>query len=266
MLRSHRTRYSLIGAGALILLFGAFVYQSHSSRNEHSVLALVWYQTAAEARALSYQAYNVARMMLDRSLSSPSIGKPKAVVVDIDETLLDNSPYNAKQIFSNETYPKGWREWVELAQAEAVPGALEFLNYADQNGVQIFYVTNRRLEEGPATLKNLQRVGFPQVKSERLFLREKEDTKEPRRQRIAADYDVVLLIGDNLNDFSDVFERRSVKDRAAEVDRLKEEFGKRFIVLPNPFYGEWEGAVYGYNWGLSDEEKDKRRKAALKTY
>jgi 5'-nucleotidase (lipoprotein e(P4) family) len=265
MMKSQRGILSSLGV-VVFLAFWGTSFQSQPSRNEQSVLALVWYQTAAETRALCYQAYNLARMMLDQGLSSGPAGRPKAVVVDIDETLLDNSPYNAKQVFSSENYPKGWREWVELAQAGVVPGSLEFLRYADQKGVQVFYVTNRRVVEGPATLKNLQRLGFPQARPERLFLRDTEDSKEPRRKKIAEQYDVVLLVGDNLNDFADVFEEKSMQQRAAAVDRLKDQFGRRFIVLPNPFYGDWEGAVYKYNWQLSDEEKNRLRKEALRVY
>lgn len=246
-------------------IFFFVAWQAEKSRNEHMVLALVWYQTSAEARALWYQSYNIARMMVDRSLGEKST-KPRALIVDIDETILDNSPYNAKQIFSNEMYPTGWREWVELAKAEAIPGAVEVLNYAESKGVHIFYISNRKLEEQPATIKNLSAQGFPKVIEERFLLQDKESSKESRRQKLAEKYNIILLMGDNLNDFSDVFEKKSVTDRSAAVDKLKEEWGRRFIVLPNPFYGDWEGAIYNYNFRRSDVERDTLRKSVLKAY
>jgi 5'-nucleotidase (lipoprotein e(P4) family) len=248
-----------------ITLGGLGAWQVQKSRNEHAVLALLWYQTSAEMRALYYQAYNIARLMLDRSLDNPS-AKPRAIITDIDETILDNSPYNARQVFSNEVYPTGWREWVELAQAQALPGAVEFLRYAESKGVHVFYISNRKLEERAATIKNLTAAGFPSVTEERLLLLEKENSKESRRKKISDKYNVVLLLGDNLNDFTDIFERRSVAERSAEVDRLKDEWGRKFIVLPNPYYGDWEAALYEYNFRRSDEEKDRLRKSALRGY
>ncbi len=246
-------------------IFFFIAWQAEKSRNEHMVLAVVWYQTSAEVRALLYQSYNTARMMVDRNLAEKS-AKPRALIVDVDETILDNSPYNAKQILSNEMYPTGWREWVELAKAEAIPGAVEFLNYAESKGVHVFYVSNRKLEEQPATMKNLRAKGFPKVIEERFLFQDKESSKESRRQKIAEKYNIILLMGDNLNDFSDAFEQKSVTDRFVATDRFKEEWGKKFIVLPNPFYGDWEGAIYDYNFRRSDEERDKLRKSVLRTY
>jgi 5'-nucleotidase (lipoprotein e(P4) family) len=236
------------------------------SKNEHMVLAMLWFQHAGEARALMYQAYNVAKMRLEMELAKGGSGKPKALIVDIDETVLDNGPYDAKLILTETSYPTGWFEWVSLAQAEPIPGALEFLKYADSEGVQIFYVTNRKLEEGPATKRNLIMHGFPQVADDRLLLRDKDDGKEERRKKVAAKYDIVMLVGDNLNDFTDAYDKKSVSERLAEVDRMRNEWGKKFIVLPNPVYGDWEGALYGYNWRMSEVQKDSIRKKFLKAY
>jgi 5'-nucleotidase (lipoprotein e(P4) family) len=72
----------------------------------------------------------------------------------------------------------------------------------------------------------------------------------------------VMLLGDNLDDFSDVFEHKSIADRFAETDRLRNEFGRRFIVLPNAMYGTWESAIYEYQ-RLTEAQKAQKRAAAL---
>ncbi|MEE9225055.1 MAG: 5'-nucleotidase, lipoprotein e(P4) family [Bacteroidota bacterium] len=240
--------------------------RSGLSRNEHMVMAVLWFQTSAEARALYYQAFNTARHMLDHELETNKSLRKKAVVIDIDDTVLDNSPYEAKLIADDVHYPEGWQEWVDSAVAQSLPGALEFLTYAVSRGVHVLYVSNRKASEKAATVKNLQTEGFPQLDDAHLFLTAEASSKENRRKTIAADYDIALLVGDNLNDFSDVFEGKSMTDRANAVDSLKEYFGKRFIVLPNPMYGKWEGAVYGYDWSLPDAMKDSRRKGAMRTF
>ena len=80
---------------------------------------------------------------------------------------------------------------------------------------------------------------------------------------VAKDYNVVFLMGDNLNDFESVFAKKSIADRFAETDKIKDTWGKKFIVLPNPNYGEWETSVIEGNWGASPAEKDKMRKNNL---
>jgi 5'-nucleotidase (lipoprotein e(P4) family) len=152
------------------------------------------------------------------------------------------------------------------AQAEAIPGALEFLTYAKDKGVEIFYVTNRKVVGYEGTAKNLATLGFPDVDEKHLLLRTDTSDKQPRRDIVLADYEVAFLMGDNLNDFESVFAKKSVADRFTLVDDRKAKWGSKFIVLPNPTYGEWEGAVYNYNWGASAAEKDQMRKELLKRW
>jgi len=236
------------------------------SKNEYMVMSVLWYQTSAEARALYYQAFNTAQLILDNHLKSNTSKKKRAVIVDIDETVLDNSPYQGKLIKNNQSFPTGWQEWTGLARAAALPGAIDFLNYTDSLGVAIFYVSNRKVATKEGTIKNLKLLGFPQIEEDHFYLKTDESSKEKRRQAITKNHDIVLLIGDNLNDFADVFEKKLIQERLNEVDKLKKVFGKKFIVLPNPMYGEWEGAVYNYDWGLSDEEKNLKRKEVIKSY
>jgi 5'-nucleotidase (lipoprotein e(P4) family) len=233
--------------------------------------AILWTQTAGEARALAYQAFALARLMLDRDLRTARRGgKRRAVVVDADETVLDNSRFQAKLLKECQGYSsRRWSEWVGREEAEAIPGAVEFLRYAAARGVRVFYVTNRRESEKAATASNLKKLGFPGVSEETLLVRPEagSSSKEPRRRAVAANYRIVLLAGDNLNDFAEVFEQsRTIAERLAAVERNRAQFGARFIVLPNVMYGDWESAVYGYENGLSDEQKAARRRGLLKTY
>jgi 5'-nucleotidase (lipoprotein e(P4) family) len=99
-----------------------------------------------------------------------------------------------------------------------------------------------------------------------LFARPDESSKEGRRQQVAAQYNIVLLMGDNLNDFMNIFEGKTIADRFAETDKMREEWGKKFIVLPNASYGEWENAVYDYRHGLGPAEKEALRRAKLTAF
>jgi len=238
---------------------------------EYEVGAVLWQQSSGEYRALTYQAFALARMLLDQDLRTNRWGAVKrAVIVDIDETILDNSGHEAWLVKNHQNYEaQGWTEWCNRAAATAVPGAVEFLRYADSRGVRVFYITNRKQIEKEGTAKNLVKLGFPNVNDETLLVRpEKGDSsKEPRRQAVSARYHVVLLMGDNLNDFAEVFENsKTVDTRIESVERSKAQFGTRFIVLPNPMYGDWESAIYGYNLKLPDAEKAEKRKSALKAY
>jgi len=239
--------------------------------NEYQAGATLYMQKAAEYRALAYQAFNIARWQLDADLSGKNKKdiakadrkKPRAVMVDIDETMLDNSPAQAYNIKNRLPFdPKGWYAWGEMRKAKAIPGAVDFAKYAASKGVKVFFVSNRDDVQKLATMDNLKNVGFPDVTADNVLLRTAEASKEARRQIILQKYRIVFFIGDNLDDHSQVFERRSVADRFAEVDKAKDLFGKRYIMLPNAMYGTWENAIYEYG-RLTDAQKSERRAAAL---
>jgi len=171
----------------------------------YQIGAILYQQKAAEYRALAYQAFNIARWQLDadsKLLSKVTRRKPRAVIVDIDETVLDNSPANAHSAKNNLPFNiKDWYAWGDMRKAKAVPGAVDFLNYAVSKGVKVFFISNRDEIQKQATIDNLRAVGFKDVSTENVVLRQTEPTKEPRRQSVAAKYDIVLLMGDKLDDF-----------------------------------------------------------------
>ena len=206
-------------------------------------------------------------MLLDRDLRNHRVRMRRAIIVDIDETILDNSRYEAMLVNQKKSYPNGWTEWINRAEATAIPGALEFLNYANSRGVRVFYVTNRKPEVKEGTAQNLKKLGFPAVNDETLLMRDDPgiESKEARRKTIGAKYHVVLLVGDDLNDFAAVFEKsKTVTSRIEAADRNKSQFGTHFIMMSNSMYGDWENSVYEYNFKQTEEQKAAKRKNLLK--
>jgi len=237
--------------------------------NEYQVGAILWTQSSGEKVALAYQAFSLARLRLDQDFRANRKNKMRrAVIVDVDETILDNSRNQAMLVKTQRPYEsKAWTEWCNRAEATALPGAVEFLRYANSRGVRVFYVTNRKVIEKDGTARNLKQLGFPDVTDETLLIRtdKNSSSKEPRRLAIAAKYRIVLLMGDNLNDFAEVFEKsKTTESRLAAAEQNKNQFGARFIVLPNPMYGAWEDAVYGDASKLTEEQKAAKRHSALK--
>jgi 5'-nucleotidase (lipoprotein e(P4) family) len=230
-------------------------------------MAVLWQQTAAEYQALCYQAFNLAKMQIDLMLANQVDPSTSAIVVDIDETMLDNSPYQAELILKGEQYNSdSWNDWCRLLQAEAVPGALDFMNYANEKGFQLFYISNRKEVVLTETIENLISVGFPMADKEHVFVRTDESSKLNRRAMVEESCKIVLLIGDNLADFSENYEGLTIEERSSQVDNEKSMFGVNYIVLPNPMYGDWEGTIYDGDFSISDTLKDEKRNQALKGY
>lgn len=229
------------------------------------LFATVYQQRAAEYRALCFQAFNIAHQRVDEIILTGT-SKPKTIITDIDETILNNSPFEAHQTLQGKDYESAaWFQWVSMVNADTVPGSLAFLKYASSKGLEVFYITNRSEKEGEATLKNLQKFNFPNSDSAHLFPRQDNSSKEERRQNIAASHDIVMLIGDNLGDFSYLFDKKTSGERIQNVNSVATEFGGRFIILPNPVYGDWESTLYNYN-SLMQAQKDSVMKASLITY
>lgn len=228
---------------------------------------VLWHQTSAEYRALCYQAFNVAKTYLETLIPNREPNEKFAIITDLDETIIDNSYLEAKQIKEGKEYNNArWKEWVNMSAATEVPGAIEFLQWAASRNITIFYISNRSVSDVKATLANMKKLQLPNADEEHMLFLSTESTKEPRRQIVAKDHKIVMLMGDNLNDFTNLFEKKSIDDRKAETDKVKDEWGKKFIVLPNAIYGEWENAFYDYKRNLTPKEKEAKRKDLLKVY
>lgn len=236
----------------------------HIPSQEHVTQTVLFTQQAAEYKALCYQAYNLAEGKLIEKLAGNPV-KP-AVLLDIDETILDNSPYTAYQILNDVPYtPETWAEWVALGKADAVPGVQRFLQVADSLGVALFYVSNRDTSALSATLKNMADLEMPQTTEDRFYLKSTTSDKESRRKAIQdLGYTIVLRIGDNLGDYESAWDKPASNDERKKLaDKHQKDFGEDFIVLPNAMYGTWMGGVYEYGRSLSDSAQYEQRLNAL---
>jgi 5'-nucleotidase (lipoprotein e(P4) family) len=229
--------------------------QREQSENEKLLAATLFHQHAAEMSALSYQAFNLAEYRLKELKTQHQSTEELAIVLDLDETVLDNSPYQAACILQNFNYPTGWAEWVNLAEAPALPGVVDFLNKAVDMGFQVFYISNRREMFREATRENFVREGIPLQNEANLILRTAESGKENRRQIVSSHYQIVMLIGDNLSDFNETFDKQGSERRNAVADSLRNRFGERYIVLPNTMYGDWLQALQNHDYSITDEQK-----------
>lgn len=225
-----------------------------------------WIQRSAEYQALCHQAYNIATERLEKHISSPTFKAERwAIVTDIDETILDNTPNAVHQALKGEDYTDAsWDEWCAMAKADTLCGSREFFRRADAAGVAIFYISNRSEANRLGTLKNLELFGFPQVTNEHLLLRTTTSDKTARRDSVLRGYKIMMLIGDNLGDFDHIFDSSQEEVRTAGVKSMAYDFGKRFIVLPNPNYGTWEKAMNGGYPKL--KEKDKKLPRLLRSH
>lgn len=256
----------------LLLLIALFTL--HSSHAQNAPLSIpnggktwasLYQQRAAEYKALCFQAYNIAKLRLDEALKHKG-KKPLAVVTDIDETLLDNSPYDAARAISNLEFDlKGWKAWTAKGIADTVPGAPSFFKYAASKGVTVFYVTNRDEDERAGTTQNLKLYHLPYADDAHILLRQGGiSSKETRRQQILAKYNIVLLCGDNLPDFDLLYDEKPPQDtRNAATEKLRKQFGNKYIVIPNPSYGDFENAFFE-NKKLTAAQKDSVIRAIIK--
>ncbi len=227
----------------------------------------LWFHHSAEMVAIYLQTYHTAKMALEQNLKNNVQSRKPAVVLDIDETVLDNSPYQFKLIETKKEYtPENWTEWVNLAIAKPLPGAVEFTTYAKEQGVEVFYISNRTVEHLEATIKNLRKYDFPNADSAHVFLKSKTGDKTERRAKVSANFEILLFLGDNLTDFSQDFAHRKVENMGKPAVKDKKElFGTKYIIFPNPMYGEWERTIYKDSYKWSEYQKDSLRTLVMKS-
>jgi acid phosphatase len=218
-------------------------------------------QTAAEYANTTRQIFRMAAERLDAARADARVSAiesvagdpalPPAVIVDVDETILDNSPHAARLILAREGFDRErWNDWVNEASAPPVPGAVGYLRAARAAGVRVIYLTNRHHELEAATRRNLAALGCPidEQPGEDVVLTYRERTewsgdKTSRRLWVAERYRVLQLLGDDLNDFVAVPPRATIDYRRRLSDRYRERWGDSWFQLPNPLYGSWEQAI-----------------------
>ena len=224
--------------------------------------ATAWFAVSGERQALYIQTYKMAALQL----SLRSQGRQKAVVADIDETVLDNSQWALRVMLEGKDYPDYWDQWEQAGVAPAFPGAMEFFQSAASSGMQVFYVSNRSEKNLGALLKNLKASGLPFADSAHVLLKNKTSSKVARRKKIEQDYDITLLLGDNLADFDGVWEDAETSKRHLQVMTNAKNWGKKFIIFPNPMYGSWKDAIMGYKRNMSESSVDSAWSATLDPY
>ena len=233
--------------------------QKQQYQAETETMGLLWMRTSAEYRALAYQGYNVAMNAVKMAVTDPSHQrKPLAIVLDADETVVDNTKLMGESIVNGNGRfdAPWWRQAVYQGKSQAMPGAVEFLNEVHKQGVEIFYVSNRYAPVNlDVTIQNFKELGFPSVDKDHVLLFEKDSDKQPRFDMIAKKYYVVLYMGDNAGDFPIGTKGKTLAERNSIIDAHKEDFGTTFVVFPNPAYGSWVSALAKGYQNLSPEEQ-----------
>ena len=212
--------------------------------------AVAWKQTAAEFGAICYQAYNLATLRLDMALSQHKRGdKPLAIITDMDNTIIQAVNYwghliNEGQEFFDDAV---WDKWIPKNLVQAVPGSKAFLDHCKANGVEVFYVSNR--DQGDRTyeyaLAQLNFLNFPYVDEAHVTVNRESSNKMAIKEKVSVSHQLVLMLGDNLNDYKRDYYVTDVDERYALMERDRDEYGEQFILLPNPTDGHWVRAIFG---------------------
>jgi len=269
----------IAAAAALVGLASLPTFADEPVLQNDMLNAELWTQTAIEYRANCLTVYALAKTRLDEALGDANWtaydqtgdyqNLPPAVILDLDETAIDNSAYEAGLVVNGTRFsPKTWDDWTKVAQAKAIPGAVEFTEYAVSRAVKVFYVSNRNADQKEATRRNLEALGFPMGGNVDTLLLQKEKpewstgAKGSRLAYIAKDYRVLLIFGDQIGDFSDKY-NTSLADRDKLFETLKAHFGHDWMMLANPVYGSFESAPYGHDFNMPDDEKRAKKVGVL---
>ena len=246
-----------------------------SEPKEHqSLMATLFVQNSAESYTNSLSIYKAAEDQLEKVVENTKVsaaieqtesfsGKPPAVILDVDQTVLDNIAYQARLIETNTYYPQGWKEWCEEEQADYMPGVESFLNKASELGVEVFFITNRDVNVELATKNNLEKLGFKFTKNlDQLLMKNEKpnwgSNKNSRRSLVAENYRIVMMIGDNLGDFVDGSDNKaSAEVRLKAAKKYSEMWGKYWFMLANPTYGDWENTIIDFKYEIPRSEQLK---------
>ncbi|TAJ26083.1 MAG: 5-nucleotide phosphatase [Reyranella sp.] len=272
----------MIARKALVLTAVLAAFSGTPARAQDAVpasdmlLATLWTQRAIEYKANALTVFTLARIRLDEALADKSWtaapgeqkgdfqNLPPAVILDVDETLIDNSRYQVWMLKNNQSFStKTWNEFCAAQISTAIPGAVEFVKYADSKGVKIFYITNRDAVTEKDTRENMQKLGFPMGGNVDTFLMQNEQpgwgsAKSSRRAVVTKDYRVLLNIGDNFGDFDDRY-RGSEADRIKAYEADMPYWGKQWLMIANPTYGSFDTAPFGHDFKKPREEQRKSK-------
>lgn len=243
------------------------VQSSETTYLSGTVSGLQYQYLSGEIEALQYQTYNLAAEKLKNIVKDYKGDKRTAIVLDLDETVLNNYGSEIDNFTSGKGYSSAeWNKWVKEERATIIPGADEFLNTAHELGVEIYYISNRNLEQQSATINNLKKLGLPDANTEHVLIKTDASDKISRVNKVKETNNIIMFVGDNLGDFPSDFYNKSNIERKAIVEANKEKFGAEYIILPNSVYGDWDSATFNYDYKKKDEQKIKDRIDALNNY
>lgn len=285
--------------GTLLLLCGCASQAPHSTAPapaattpasapavsaDDNLNAVAWTQTALEHDLIYQETFRNAQSQLLTALkdknwdalpsddrTTPYKNLKPAVILDIDETVLDNSPYQARLIRKGGEFNEAdWAAWCKEEHARALPGAVAFTQFAAKHGIAVIYISNRAQDLDAATLNNLRKAGLP-VSGPDAFLGlgtllpgcdQTGTEKNCRRQLVGQHHRVLMQFGDQLGDFVTVF-ANTAAGRAQAMAPYEDWIGTRWFVLPNPTYGSWEPALFNNEWGAPREQRRQQKIQAL---
>ena len=205
-----------------------------ANSQESSVLPndVQWVTQSSEYKSLCEQIYINAWISIRNRITS--VDQP-VIIMDLDETVLDNSQYQIDLFNKGETYnPRSWNKWVKKEEAKLVPGAKDFiLRYKKIKNAKIIFLSNRDNTTLMATKNNMKDLGI--FFSDDIFLLrlDKEDTKINRREEVLLGKNrmkthgakkIIAYFGDAMGDFPE--------DKSYN-------FGINKFIFPNPMYGKW---------------------------
>jgi acid phosphatase len=247
--------------------------------------AVAWTQTALEHDLIYQETFRSAQSQLLTALKdqrwdalpaddriAPAKHLKPAVILDIDETVLDNSPYQARLIRKGGEFNEAdWAAWCKEERARALPGVVAFTQFAAQHGIAVIYISNRAQDLDAATLSNLRKEGLP-VSGPDAFLglgtilpgcEQVGTEKNCRRQLVSQHYRVLMQFGDQLGDFVTVLSNTPA-GRVQALAPYRDWIGTRWFVLPNPTYGSWEPALFNNEWGTPRDQRRQQKIQALR--
>ncbi len=259
--------YYMKNIGIVLIFTAVFgLFSGCADKENNSFNSTLWVQSSAEYKANCIQTYRVAGRNIDGALNDKGwtaaieqdndfSALPPAVVMDIDETVLDNSQYQAKLVIDRTEWNSGsWDKWVALKSASAVPGAADFIKAMKEKNIEVIYITNRECRprqtsncqcpQEQDTVDNLARVGIKGVKPEHILMQNEQpdwsSDKKTRREAIAEKYRILMIVGDDLGDFlPDVKKNITPRQREELLFQYGDDWGMKWYALPNPTYGSW---------------------------
>jgi acid phosphatase len=256
-----------------------------ATRADDNLNAVAWTQTAPEHDLIYLETFRDAQSQLLEAIKDKNWdalpkddrvasykGLKPAVILDIDETVLDNSPYQARLIRNHGEFNEAdWAAWCKEERARALPGAVAFTQFAAKHGVAVIYISNRSQDLDAATLDNLRKVGLPVASAESFLglgtiLKDCDQVgteKNCRRQLVGQHYRVLMQFGDQLGDFVTVLSNTQA-GRTQAIAPYMDWIGHRWFVLPNPTYGSWEPALFNNEWSTPRDQRRQQKIDALR--